>query len=179
LDEWSPDPRNFSKLRKRGEVRRQNRIADFVRPQLQPGEQIVAILSRLYGRLERYEGTVGTDPLAVAITTQRLIVLGLRDPGWSRQRPKKILETYPRDSLTVEWDRYPRYQQGESRFGELRIGREPDTRIVWFESWMRRHAHAVVLDMFGRLDIWNPLQETGHSRLGVGWQRHEEGADGR
>jgi hypothetical protein len=102
MAEWSPDSPNLAKWIGKAEARRQNRLADFMRPHLGPDEHVVAIFSRLVERLSRW-GASGV--VAVLVTNQRVFVIGV---GSVTSRPKKILATYSRDGLKVESNRTAR-----------------------------------------------------------------------
>jgi len=103
MADWSPYTDGLTWPQNRLEERSQKRRADFVRPHLHSDEQIVAILSGLYRwpiRLARFAA------VALVVTTQRLFVI--RQGNMMLLRLTKILGTYPRDGLKVEWDRYAR-----------------------------------------------------------------------
>src|SRR5262245_4266787 len=78
---------------RRLEARRQRRLANFVRCELQPDEHIVAILSRSSEFPSRARGTV-----ALVVTNHRLFEIRV---GAMTARPKAILATYDRTGVTV------------------------------------------------------------------------------
>jgi hypothetical protein len=127
---------------KRLEARNQNRLANFVRPQLQPDEQIVAILSRLFERLSQ-GGPSG--PMAAVVTNQRLIVIRL---GTMTERPKKILVAHSRDGLKVEWIRYAHaetgpYFRGGGWMGKLSVAGSAGSNELWVGGVRLDQAEAI------------------------------------
>jgi hypothetical protein len=130
---------------KRSEARRQNRLAEFVRPHVDPDEHIIAILSRVYERVTSW-GWSGV--VALVVTRQRLFVV--RPANMILLRSTKILVTYPRDGVTAEWTPDARIasagQWGTYRFGKLRLADSLGAKELWVgRRWRQDHATRIAL----------------------------------
>jgi hypothetical protein len=140
VTDWSPDPNDPLGPWKRLEARRQNRIATFIRPLLQPDEQIVAILSVLFQRLS---SGGASKPVAVVVTNQRLVVIRV---GGMR---KKVLVSYPRDGLKVEWSRNaapipgPYFRRAEEWAGKLTVSGSFSSTELWAGGWRQDPAETI------------------------------------
>jgi hypothetical protein len=142
MAKWMTDTTGLGVLAKRREARRQNRLANFVRPHVQSDEQIVAILSRLF---ERLSGADARGLVAVVVTNQRLIVIRL---GAMTERPKKMLVTHPRDGLKVDWKPNARYTPAADLkagcWGKLSVTSSLGSNELWAGSWWQNPADAIV-----------------------------------
>lgn len=78
---------------------RQQRLINFVTPQLEANEQVVAILTRAYHSVNPW---MPLGPTAVVATNRRVFAIRLRRIS---SRPKATLATYARDGVTIEWIR--------------------------------------------------------------------------
>jgi hypothetical protein len=144
MADWSPDTRNLVGFWKRLEARRQNRLADFVRPHHQPDERIVAIHPMLF---ERFTGGGTAGFVAVVVTNQRLIVIRR---GTMTGRPKKILVAYPLDGLKVEWNRNartipgPYFRRIDEWAGKLNVTGPFGSKELWAGGRRQDQAEAIV-----------------------------------
>ena len=145
MAKWMTDTTALGVLAKRKEARRQSRLASFVRPHLQPDEQIVTILSTSSERLSGARDTNVSGPVALVLTNQRLLVVR---PGAVTGRPKKILGTHSRDGLKVDWKPNARctppsdYKAG--CWGRLRVSSSFGSNELWVGSWWQNPADAIV-----------------------------------
>jgi hypothetical protein len=127
--DWSPYTGSLVWPWKRLEARRQNRLAEFVRPRLDPDEQIIAILSRVYERMTSWGGF---GVLAVVVTSQRLFVI--RPANMILLRSTKIVVTYSRDSVNAKWNHDARSvssQGGTHWFGKLSLTGSLGATELW------------------------------------------------
>jgi hypothetical protein len=110
------------------EARRRKRLARFVSAQLQPNEQIVAILSLAFQQ-KTYE-TV-SEPAAVVVTDYRVFVIRLSGWDW---RPNEILEKHPADGVepNCTYDAF-RTSQGQAG-GRLSLAGPFGLRIFWTDA---------------------------------------------
>jgi hypothetical protein len=132
--------------RGRSEARCQRRLVNFVRPQLQSDEDIVAILSRS-----------SPGNVALVVTNHRLFEIGV---GPWLSRPKEILATYPSAGVTVEWvPDTTRQTEYNSPAGRLSVTGPFGTRDWHAHGWHQFHASAVALALDPRLR--RPLFESG------------------
>ncbi len=124
------------------EARRQNRLAEFVRPKLDPNEYIIAILSVV---CERLTSSVWRGVVAVVVTSQRLFVVR----NMILLRPTKILAAYPRGGVTVEWNPDAgsvSSQYGTYWFGRLRLAGSLGAKELWVgRRWRQDHAARIAL----------------------------------
>jgi hypothetical protein len=118
MAEWWANRPELAKWMRKAEVRRQNKLADFVRADLGRDEHISAIFP---GLAERVSGWGESRLVAVVVTNQRLVVIRL---GQMLVRPTKILATYSHDGLKAEFDRTARRfpaQWGQVWYGKLTL----------------------------------------------------------
>jgi hypothetical protein len=140
--DWSPYTGSLIWPLKSFEARRQNRLAEFVRPHLDPNEHIIEILSRVFERLttSAWRGVV-----AVVVTSQRLFVVR----NMVLLRRMKILVTYPRGGVTVEWNPDAGSLSTQYRtfwFGRLRLAGSVGPQELWVgRRWRQDHAASIAL----------------------------------
>jgi hypothetical protein len=125
------------------EARRQNRLAEFVRPHLDPNEHIIAILSRVF---ERLTSSVWRGVVAVVVTSQRLFVVR----NMILLGPTKILVAYPRGGVTVEWNpdagSLSTQYGGTYWFGKLCLAGSLGAKELWVgRRWRQDHAARIAL----------------------------------
>jgi hypothetical protein len=142
MADWSPYTHGLSWPQSHLEARRQKRLADFVRPHLQTDEEIVAILSGLYPWPTSWGRFAA---VALAVTSHRLILI--RQRNMILLRSTKILGTYPRDGLKVEWNRDARVISSlyrEYTYGRLSVIGSFSEKEWWAGGSWRQHRVATV-----------------------------------
>jgi hypothetical protein len=142
MAELSPDTRNQVWFVRDVEARRQRRLANLVRSELQIDEEIIAILTSLFDDVSGW--IPGWTRLAVVATRSQLFVIRLRR---MTGRPRSVVGVYPRTSLHVEWTRNVAAMPGkyDTRwFGRLKITNSFGAKEFLVPGdWRQDHAEAV------------------------------------
>jgi hypothetical protein len=140
MTEWSPDAPHLAKWIGKAETRRQNRVADFVQPHLEPDEHLVAVFSSVIETLPRKKERV----VALVVTNHRLFVIRI---GGLRSRPKNILMTYAHEGVNADSNRTARkvpMPYGSPMWeGKLSVTGSFGTKEFWVSTAMRDSAHAI------------------------------------